>query len=335
MQTFQNLLNNIHDPAQHKTFRLSLISEIETHTKRPLIVYVANFSAPVGNAIDFDDKTGFSDLIDGIPEGPLDVFIHSPGGSAEAAEQIVLMLRSRFPKDIRFIVPNLAKSAATMMVLSGNTVVMDYRSELGPIDPQIPMPVEGGGMRYVPADTVLNGFATALEYLKNLGPEAILALTPLLRKYDLHLFEICSDAKKLAVKLTSDWLFRYMCEGNEKAKALADKAALFFADHERHLTHARPIGIDAVNSLGLCVFDLAADPVLQDKIWTLYLAYDMLFNRAPAIVKLYENSRGISWSRQIQQVVLGPIPQPPAQPPAAPPQNPQGTPPANPSPRKS
>jgi hypothetical protein len=63
------------------------------------------------------------------------VILQSPGGSAEGAESVVKLLRDRFT-DVRFIVPIAAKSAATMLALSGNAVVMDTTSELGPTDPQ-------------------------------------------------------------------------------------------------------------------------------------------------------------------------------------------------------
>ena len=90
----------------------------------------------------------FSDLINGFNSKKVDVFIHSPRGSAEATKSLVSLLRENF-NHIRFIVPNMAKSAATMMVLSGNEILMDDRSELGPIDPQIQI----NGI-FVPAQTI-------------------------------------------------------------------------------------------------------------------------------------------------------------------------------------
>ncbi len=84
------------------------------------------------------DKDGFDEITRNIPKGDksLDVFLHNPGGSAEATESIVELLRARF-SNIHFIVPNIAKSAATMMAMSGDQILMDERSELGPIDPQL------------------------------------------------------------------------------------------------------------------------------------------------------------------------------------------------------
>jgi len=86
MPTFQEYLDSIKDPKQHQQIRLKLIGDIEAHTNRKLIVYAADFqkSQRAQVIIDQTDKSGFSDLIEGIQGSLLDVIIHSPGGFAEA-----------------------------------------------------------------------------------------------------------------------------------------------------------------------------------------------------------------------------------------------------------
>ncbi len=54
----------------------------------------------------------------------LDLILHSPGGSPEAAEAIVSYLRSRF-SSIRVIVPQLAMSAATMIACAADQIVLN------------------------------------------------------------------------------------------------------------------------------------------------------------------------------------------------------------------
>ncbi len=82
------------------------------------------------------DKTAFSDLIENVPGQSLDVLLHTPGGVAEAAERIVALLRSKF-SSVRFIIPHSAHSAGTLICFSGDEILMDHRSALGPVDPQI------------------------------------------------------------------------------------------------------------------------------------------------------------------------------------------------------
>ncbi|KKL85523.1 hypothetical protein LCGC14_1953850, partial [marine sediment metagenome] len=61
--------------------------------------------------------------------------LHSPGGLPEATDSLVEIVRSKF-RHIRFIIPSVAKSAATMFALSGDKLLMERSAELGPIDPQ-------------------------------------------------------------------------------------------------------------------------------------------------------------------------------------------------------
>ncbi len=77
----------------------------------------------------------------------LDLVIISPGGDAHAAFQLVKILRERCQK-LRTIVPLYAKSAATLLALGSDEIVMWAQSELGPLDTQIEHPDES---RYISA----------------------------------------------------------------------------------------------------------------------------------------------------------------------------------------
>src|SRR5258707_1365494 len=88
------------------------------YTKRPVILYASNWTTPKPGvdpdlvSITPEDVQGFMEVMHGVPEGSLDLILHSPGGSAEAAESLVSYLRSKF-SDIRIFVPHAAMSAAT------------------------------------------------------------------------------------------------------------------------------------------------------------------------------------------------------------------------------
>lgn len=68
----------------------------------------------------------------------LDIIIHSSGGDgdADAAYHIAKILKNYCNGKLTFIVPRFAKSAATLLCCSGDTIIMDEPSELGPVDPQ-------------------------------------------------------------------------------------------------------------------------------------------------------------------------------------------------------
>src|SRR4051794_24383501 len=99
--------------------RRNVYKDIERERHRPLLVYAVKFVDGPGLGpiqIDLGDVDGFTDLVEGVDENALgvDVLIHSPGGSPEACERVVGILRNRFDKDVQFLVPHSAYSAATM-----------------------------------------------------------------------------------------------------------------------------------------------------------------------------------------------------------------------------
>ncbi|MBN0039402.1 hypothetical protein JN535_04330 [Cellulosimicrobium cellulans] len=67
--------------------------------------------------------------------GRLDVWLESPGGDAHSAYKLGLYLRSKF-SEINFVVPDYAKSAATLLSLAGDRIYMAPAAELGPLDIQ-------------------------------------------------------------------------------------------------------------------------------------------------------------------------------------------------------
>jgi hypothetical protein len=72
----------------------------------------------------------------------IDVWIESAGGDGNTAYKLALILRSAAAK-IRVVVPDYAKSAATLLALVGDEIYMAPGAELGPLDAQ--MPEEGKG----------------------------------------------------------------------------------------------------------------------------------------------------------------------------------------------
>jgi len=162
-----------------------------------------------------------------VQDKKIDLLVNSPGGFAEVTESIVTMLRPRFDS-IRFVVPNMAKSAATLLVLSGDVILMDERSELGPIDPQVEYPTAEGRKREA-AEDILDGFQEAKEVLAREGPAATPAYVPLLSKYTIGLLRGCKNAMKLSRELAEKWLQTYMFADEEnsiKPKEIAE----FFSD---------------------------------------------------------------------------------------------------------
>lgn len=66
----------------------------------------------------------------------VDLWLDSPGGSARHAYKIALLLRS-IASRIRVVIPDYAKSAATLLSLVADEIYMGPAAELGPLDVQL------------------------------------------------------------------------------------------------------------------------------------------------------------------------------------------------------
>jgi len=271
--------------------RLVCYNEIEKLRGRPLLVYATRFIGPlppgIPNFIDLSDIEGFTDLVNSSSGSKaVDILIHSPGGQPDATERIVSILRNKFD-DITFLIPHSAYSAATMLALSGNSIILHPSATLGPIDPQI---------NGIPARSIKRGFEKVKRIIIEEGPEALPAYIPLIEKYSLDLLEICEDSEKLSQELVRNWLALYMFNGEKGQKRKIDKAVDFFSNYDNHLLHSRPLVFEKLKPYGLKIEQ--ADSVLEGLLWESYILINGFFSVTP-FVKLYECSRGISWGRQI------------------------------------
>lgn len=271
--------------------RRACYQEIEALRGRPLFVYAAKFPSTLGAPISIDvtDVDGFTDLVGSVEGASVDILLHSPGGSPEATERIVSIIRNTFD-NVTFLIPHSAYSAATMLALSGNRIILHPSATLGPIDPQI---------NGTPARSIRRGFDKIRDLLKTEGPEALPAYLPLIEKHSIELLEICDDFLKLSKELATEWLSTYMFAGRSDAADVIEKAVNFFSNYDEHKTHSRPLMLDKIQPLGLMVE--RADGDLRELMWEAHILLDGFFN-ASAFVKLFENSQGLSWGRQVQVI---------------------------------
>ncbi len=277
--------------------RKACYRDIEKYRGRPLLVYATKFlgQVPPGipNFIDVEDVDGFTDMVNSVEKDAeeIDVLIHSPGGRPDATERIVLILRGRFKK-VNFLIPHSAYSAATMLALSGNSIILHPSAILGPIDPQI---------NGVPARSIKRGFEKVKEKISKDGPESLPAYIPLIEKYSIELLELCEDSEKLSKELVSDWLKEFMF-GNERGKSKQIEDAVdYFSDYDKHLLHSRPLSLKKLQGFKLNIE--LADETLQGLLWEAYILLNGFFNVTP-FVKLFETTNGVSWGKQVQQILL-------------------------------
>jgi len=230
-----------------------LVARIERLTGRNLISYTSFFEHPAG-IIGEPDERLIETMLQSIdlsryPDG-LDLMLNSPGGSPTAAEKIVLTCRA-YAKSFRVLVPQSAMSAATMIAMGADSIVMSDTSELGPIDPQMIQQLPGGQAILRPAKAFIDAY---LE-LVNKTQGAIKSNEPphpfieLLRKIDPPWVQVCVRARELAKKIAIEFLSKWMLKGTPIAdiETVVDR---FLAEGEEG-SHGRAIRPEKAVSLGL------------------------------------------------------------------------------------
>jgi hypothetical protein len=97
-------------------------------------------------------------------------------------------------------------SAGTILAMSGDAILMDYYSVLGPIDPQVPS--QDG--RYVPALGYLIRYQELLDKANGVGGQQITpAEMAILLNYDQGNLYAYQQARDLSIALLKEWLAKY------------------------------------------------------------------------------------------------------------------------------
>lgn len=283
------------------------IEALSELTERTTFVYYSGFQQnPQGPpnllAVGLNDMTGLMEVCSNVTGSrELDLFLHSPGGDGEAADQMLKYLRTQFDH-IRAIVPLCAMSAATMMALSADEILMGAHSQLGPIDPQLTIQTNEGP-RTSSAQAIKDQFDLAVQECED--PNKLPAWVPILRSYAPGLLATCDHAAARGEEIVRGALERHMFAGQEGAAEKAAEAAHWFGDAATFLSHGRPVRADEAREHGIKVTDLEDDPELQDAVLTVHHAALITMSQLP-ILKLIENNANRRFMQVAQTVTFGP-----------------------------
>lgn len=313
-------LRNAGHQAAWDQVRRKYLAQCFQHTKRATILYATKWTSqdpevpPDAISIAYEDMQGFMETIHGVKEKQLDLILHSPGGSLEAAEAIVTYLRSQFDH-IRVIVPHAAMSAATMLACAADRIVMGRHSFLGPIDPQFILQTPLG-RRAIPGQALLAQFRWAQAECQD--PKKLAAWVPMLNQYGPELLVTAEQLSALSETLVARWLASYMFRGQQDAATRAADVAKWLAQHANFASHSRHLGMDELQAHGLSAIDaLEADAAAQDAFLSVYHATTHTFDGTSA-VKIIENHNGKAFIKQVAKIAVAaqmqPKPAPPAQP---------------------
>jgi Serine dehydrogenase proteinase len=290
------VLQELQEAAQGRTIRQELIRRIEgfdPQTPRRLLLYVANIDHPASQ-LTATDIVPLGDALASLGKvDRLDVLLHTTGGSGDMAEKFVEMCRSHCSVELRVIVPNMAKSAGTLIALGADVIVMGYCSELGPIDPQIPI-IVGNKPQGVSAWT----FIRTRDLLQQKAQEAIArgenpaVYLQQLAGVDPVFVTHCEQLMTFARQLVRKFIFGRLPVqqlAEERAKQVVD----FLGNVEEHISHGRLISARELREKCgsvLNVLELPEDDASWQLLWELYVRCEVFLKQPQPKAKLIETA---------------------------------------------
>ena len=264
---------------------LKLISEYNKLRNTYLFVYAAAIGKPIPDVqLGQADFYVFHDLlIDKKGLEKIDVYIETPGGSGEAAEEIVKCLHNNFDT-VSFVVSGEAKSAGTIIVLSGDEILMTESGSLGPIDAQMKI-----GRSVVSAYDYMEWVKDKREEAKKQGSLNPFDATMVAQITPGELGSVF-NALKFAEDLVVEWLIKYKFKKwaatetrkipvtkemkSERAKEIAKE----LTDHSKWRLHARSLKIDDLEGIGLKIVRVDHDPKLAEIVYRIQTVCSLLFD---------------------------------------------------------
>jgi hypothetical protein len=248
---------------------------------------VAVYWSRIDRPLTRGDVFPFANMLKSVGEvDKLDLVIVSPGGDGTAAETILHLCRKYCLNQFRVVIPAFAKSAATLIALGADEIVMGESSELGPIDAQIPI-MQDSAEQQVSADHFLRARDEAIKSLQSPEGHIVQAAQIQLSLLSPAFLKFCEDsmqfARDFAEKQLRTHMFKKECPEDSTAwNRRIDSIISNLTSSSKHLTHGRMITSQHIRNDGdlkhLKIRDLPND----DAYWT---ALNELFLRTEIVAQ--------------------------------------------------
>jgi len=245
------------------------LSALEDYLNADVIVYYGEIFASVEVTI----KQIVEDLQSEEPTNKkCYILLTTPGGSLNPVNRMVSILR-HFYTEVNFIIPDYAYSAGTIFCMSGDNILMNYFSALGPVNPQ----VQNKDGKLVAALGYLDKINELLCKAKdNTISQAEFLI---LKDFDLAELRAYEQAKELAIDLIQKWLVKYKFKDwikhsngeivtNEEKNIRAIEIAMNLSDNNKWKSHDRAINMQELEAMKLKITDYGLDRKLSSRIDT-------------------------------------------------------------------
>ena len=206
----------------------------------------------------------------------LTLLLTTNGGFIGVVQRIVTTIRHHnHYTHLDVVVPNYAFSAGTVLALSADAIYMDYYSQLGPIDPQIPMP----NGQWVSALGYLAQWNRLMEKANGQGGLNLAELHLMINGFDQGALYSYEQSAQLSVTLLRKWLASYKFKdwiktethGKEVTQRMredrAKEIALALNDTSRWHVHGHGISMAILeDELNLRIDNLDKMPAICGKV---------------------------------------------------------------------
>jgi DNA-binding NarL/FixJ family response regulator len=204
-------------------------------------------------------------LINEKGDRELHLMLRSPGGDGEQAIRAIRVLQSRCSRLV-LVIPDMAKSAATLLALGADEIRLGPASDLGPIDPQMMI-----GGRWFAAKAVLAAVEQAEDSVK-----AERALTPLWASLLAEVTALDVQSAKAELERTTPMIrqaLSYRTQPPNEAQTEDLVRALVAALQEEPTSHGASLGPTELQRLQLPVVQMDPNSWEWQCIWRLWTLY--------------------------------------------------------------
>jgi hypothetical protein len=289
-----------HEQLRQELYRL--IGEYNKLTQSYLIIYSADTAKSIiqGLTISLEQEDYFiiHDLLREVKSETLDFYIETPGGRGEAAEEIARFLHSKF-NHVNYVIAGEAKSAGTILALSGDDISMTDSGSLGPIDAQVRV-----GRFVVSAHDYLEWIDQQREEAKTTGKlnplDAVIVaqISPGELKGIIHAFDFAKKLVKgwLPERKFKNWSItngRKIAVTKEMRISRAEEIANELCDHGTWKSHGRSLKIDDLQPK-LKINRIDDTPKLADIVYRIKTVIRLIFDTM-TVYKIFQTADVDLW----------------------------------------
>lgn len=257
--------------------RYNLINTLTNQLGYPIICYVTSLRPNLFAEIESGMVPELIKHIDALGQHAgekIGLFIISNGGDPIVALRIITLLRARFSK-IAVIIPFTAYSAATLIALGADEIIMHPYANLGPLDMQLRFRLEQEDGAIKERSLSYEDIIKYFDLAKEIGITDQKYLDKAFERFTLEFpasfLGFAKRSSQLGLTVAEKLLLMHMKDSGEVRR-------ISEALNSKYYSHGYPVNQKEAKELGLEAS--VCNNEIQETIWKMYLSYadEMGFN---------------------------------------------------------